>query len=84
MDLTAMTLSVLVKQINRSNSSRDGFYTIHQRLSIGMTPVQPDNSDPHHTHLTLAYFALSMIKIDTLLSQQDSSWFTQFSVLHTV
>lgn len=39
MDLTAMTLSVLVKQINSSNSARDGFYTVHQRVSISVTPV---------------------------------------------
>lgn len=53
MDLTSMTLSVLVKQINRSNSARDGFYTIYQRLSIGVTPVWPDyNSNAPHTQLT--------------------------------
>lgn len=38
-DFTAMTL---VKQINRSKPSRDGFYTIHQRLAIAMTPIHPD------------------------------------------
>lgn len=53
MDLTALTLSVLVKQINRSNSSGDGFYTVHQGLSIGLTLVQPDyNSNPPVIHLT--------------------------------
>lgn len=41
MDLTTLTLSVLVKKINRSNSSGDGFYTVHQCLSIGLTSVQP-------------------------------------------
>lgn len=41
MDLPALTLSVLVKKINRSNSSGDGFYTAHHRPSIGLTPVQP-------------------------------------------
>lgn len=51
MDLAALTLSVLVKQINRSNSSRDGFYTVHQRLPIGLTSVQPDyNFSPPDTH----------------------------------
>lgn len=43
MDLPALTLSVLVKKINRSNSSGDGFYTAHHRPSIGLTPVQPDS-----------------------------------------
>lgn len=49
MDLPALTLSVLVKMINRSNSSGDGFYTAHHRLSIGLTPVQPD-SDYNRAH----------------------------------
>lgn len=44
MDLTTLTLSVLVKKINRSNSSGDGFYTVHQCLSIGLTSVQPDSN----------------------------------------
>lgn len=50
MDLTILTLSVLVK-IDRSNSSGDGFYTIHQCPSIGLTSVQPD-SITVRTHLT--------------------------------
>lgn len=49
MDLPALTLSVLVKMINRSNSSGDGFYTAHHRPSIGLTPVQPD-SDYNRAH----------------------------------
>lgn len=44
MDLTTLTLSVLVKKINRSNSSGDGFSTIHQCPSIGLTSVQPDSN----------------------------------------
>lgn len=44
MDLTTLTLSVLVKKINRSNSSGDGFYTVHQCPSIGLTSVQPDSN----------------------------------------
>lgn len=42
MDLTTLTLSVLVTKINRSNSSGDGFYTVHQCPSIGLTSVHPD------------------------------------------
>lgn len=44
MDLTTLTLSVLVKKINTSNSSGDGFYTVHQGLSIGLTSVQLDSN----------------------------------------
>lgn len=34
-----------------------GFYTVHQGLSIGLTPVQPDyNSSPAVMHLTAAHF----------------------------
>lgn len=43
MDLPTLTLSVLVKKINRSNSSGDGFYTAHHCPSIGLTSVQPDS-----------------------------------------
>lgn len=57
MDLTTLTLSVLVKKINRSNSSGDGFYTAHQCQSIGLTSVQPDSNYNRartrtHAHLT--------------------------------
>lgn len=64
MDPAALTLSVLVKQINRSSSSRDGFYTFHQRLSIGLTSVQSDyNSNSPDIHLThpILYHAWSKL-----------------------
>lgn len=67
MDLAALTLSVLVKQINRSNSSRDGFYTVHQSLSIGLTPVQPDCNSVPPDILDNAYFESCMIEVDTRL-----------------
>lgn len=57
MDPAALTLSVLEKQINRLSSSRDGYNTFHQRLSIGLTPVQCDyNFNPPDINLTQPVF----------------------------
>lgn len=80
MDLTSLTPSVLVKQINRSNSSRDGFYSVHQRPSAAVTPVRPDyDSDQPDTELTLPILNYASWRLTYCC--WSGTWFESVSVL---
>lgn len=80
MDLTAVTLSVLVKHLYRSNSSRDGFYSINQTLSIDMTPVKSNYNEPSSHTLDVAYFEFSVIKVDIQPTFYRCEGWSRFSV----